>query len=297
MTSERGFAVILVIWALAVMTTIAAGFALAVRHETRVAQDGVTELESDAAMTAALSYAIYQLNLRDADRRWLADGHSHSIPTTNVSTTVTVRSEGAKIDINRAPRQLLEGLIAQLLPDAPVSQLVDALIDWRDRDDDVSPEGAEENEYRSAGYSYGPANDALRSVHELGQVMGFDADRMAALLPYLTVYSRSPRINALGADLLTLSAVPGISRADAERFIAERELAMAAGQKVSLDTLRESRRYLDMRVDSRVINMEIETRLQDTAPRKEQFVIQLRSDGYYEILAHETPARDTEQSL
>jgi general secretion pathway protein K len=300
MKAEHGFALILVIWSLVMMTSLATGFAMAVRHETRVAQDAVAGLEADAAMTAALNYALHALNLRDREARWLADGRVHVIPWGDATVTVQIRSESGKADINRAPREVLEGLIGQSLPDAPAAEMVDALIDWRDRDERPLPQGAERDDYLAAGYSYGPANAPFESVHELSQVMGFDGERMSALLPYITVYSRRPRINAMSADLLTLIAVPGVSPLDAEQFITQRDDAITEDRSPPTGLLKSGKRYLDMHLDNKVITMDIEVRLKDTPPRAEQVILQLGADRYYEVLAREpsvASGKSDEQAL
>ena len=49
-----GFALILVIWALVLLTSLATGFALAIRHEIRVSGDMASIAQAEATATAAL---------------------------------------------------------------------------------------------------------------------------------------------------------------------------------------------------------------------------------------------------
>jgi type II secretory pathway component PulK len=83
--------------------------------------------------------------------------------------------EGAKLNLNTASAGQLRTLIAQVAPqDAVVDELVDALIDWRDADDQRSPNGAEAEYYLLLETSYEPKNGNFDTVEELLMVKGFD---------------------------------------------------------------------------------------------------------------------------
>ena len=291
MKAERGFALILVVWSLVLLAGMAAGFSMAVRHEARIAFDDLAELKAEAAKLAAVNQTLFALNDTDLDTRWRADGRIHELAWDDMALRVRVRPESSKVDINRAPPELLAGLFAAMLPDAPTDALVDALADWRDQDDRARTEGAEARDYAAAGYRYGPSNAPFQSVFELAQVIGFDNTTVTALAPYLTVFSRHPRVNAIGADLLTLRAIPGISESDVSQFIAQRDQAIAEGKNVELSPLRNGMRYLESNMNDRVIAMDIEIQLPNAPPISEQLVLQRGRNRLYEILA-----RDTRQS-
>lgn len=297
MQREHGFALILVIWALILMTGIATGFAMSVRHQSLLAQDAVDEMLFDADVARALSYAADRIGWRDPEERWISNGEWRTVAGGNNRISVRVRAESSKLDLNRAPGELLEGLIGALLPDAPARELVDALLAWRERDQPRSMDPAERQALRPSGQRYRSANNAFQSVHELGQVDGFDAQRAARIKPYLTVHGRSPRINALGADPVILAAIPGVDAQDAERFVALREEALANGRPVALDLLGEGRRFVEIRLDSKVISLDIEVSLQNGETRNEQFVIRLRPDRHYEILARSSAVPRSEQAM
>ena len=69
-------------------------------------------------------------------------------------------------------------------------------IDWRDADDLKRPNGAEEPEYRAAGLDYKPANAPFQAIEELQLVLGMRPDIYRRLAPSITVFSRSPGVNA-----------------------------------------------------------------------------------------------------
>ena len=282
---DQGFALILVIWSLVLLTSIATGFAYAVRHETRVASDLADLARAEAAAAAALRYAVLAVTTGDAEERWAADAQTHEIPWPEATIEVRVRAESGRIDLNRAPRELLLGLFEQLLPEADHPALADAIIDWRDPDERPEPAGAEEMDYARAGYAYTPPNRPFVTVNELSQVMGFDDKTVAAVNPYLTIHSRRNRIHAASADLVVLTAVPGITRADAEEFIARREEALIAGDALDFGILSQGRRFLDTRPANKVFSLDIEVRLAEGFTRRQRAVIRLDRTLGFSILA------------
>ncbi len=285
---SKGFALILVIWAMIVLTGIASGFAFAVRHETRAAGDTVDLAHAEAAATAALNTAVLALAATDTDTRWRADGQLHRIEWRDAMVDVRVRAESGRINLSLAPAELLVGLFALVLPEADATALAHALVDWRDRDDDRQPQGAEESDYTKAGYGYTPPNRPLASVHELSQVMGFGRDHIETLRPYVTVYGRQPRINAASADAMTLAAIPGIELETARTFVIHRDQMLTDGGTLDYTALRNGRRYLDTRPDYRLVSVDTEVRLPSGLTRREQAVVQLDSKRGYTLLSRET---------
>jgi general secretion pathway protein K len=285
---DRGFALILVIWSLVLLSSLAGGFAYAVRHEARVAADIESIARAEAAAVAGLHTAVLSLASSNPADRWQADTRLHEVPWPGAVIKVKVRSESGRIDLNRSPQVLLAGLFAQLFPDGDAEALADAVIDWRDRDDRPGPAGAERDTYVQAGYSYTPKNLPFDSVGELSRVIGFDSAMVARASAHLTVNSHQPRINVASADLLVLAAVPGISRDDAETFVAHRERVLAEGGALDYTALRNGMRYLDKRPGSRFLSIDIEVRLTEGLMRRERAVIRLEPARGYQLLARET---------
>ena len=282
-----GFALILVIWALVLLATVASGFAAAVRHETRSAGDLASLARSEAIAAAAVRLAALALASTDPDIRWQADAQLREIPWPDARVGVRVRSENARIDLNRAPRELLVGLFAHRLPQADPEQLADAVIDWRDANDDPEPHGAEELAYRRAGYGYAPPNQPFHSVNELSQVIGFSDDGVRTLVPYLTVHSRWARISVASAEADVLMAIPGLEPTDVEAFIAQRDAALATGEPIDFGPLGGAQKYIETGGRSKTYALEIIVRLEDGTPRQERVVIQLDPRRGFNTLARD----------
>ncbi len=74
--------------------------------------------------------------------------------------------EHSKLNLNLATKSQLTN-IPDLTPD-----IADAIIDWRDSNDEVESMGAESDYYANRGVKYRPRNDAFRSIAELELVAG-----------------------------------------------------------------------------------------------------------------------------
>jgi general secretion pathway protein K len=91
--------------------------------------------------------------------------------------------------------------------DDAASALVDAIGDWRDADDLKRLNGAEADDYRSAGYPYGPRNAAFESVDELGQVLGMNDALLERVRPALTIFFRRSQFDPATAPRAALEAL------------------------------------------------------------------------------------------
>lgn len=92
--------------------------------------------------------------------------------------------------------------------------LANAVFDWVDADGQRrNPGGAEELDYLQAGHDWRPANQRFASVSELALVAGFDADLVAALTPFVSVWGNGKlNVNMLDTAL-SLSASDGMQNA------------------------------------------------------------------------------------
>jgi general secretion pathway protein K len=245
---------------------------------------------AEAAATAALHAAALALSVADRDVRWEADARPHLIPWPDATVSVKVSPESGRIDLNRAPRELLVGLFEQYVPMATAEALADAVVDWRDADDDPQPAGAEADDYARARYGYAPANGVFNTVGELRRVLGFDTRLVERLSPYLTVYSGRPRINLMSADLVALLSVPDIDADTAAALMAQRERVLLDGGRMDLSEFPEGRKYLEARPNDTVLSIDIDVRLDDGLRRRERAVIRLNRARLYTLLARETRA-------
>ena len=282
---QRGFALMLVIWVLILLSILASSFSRRTYVETETGAWLADQVRLQAASHAAISRGILGLAVRDNELRWKTNGQVYPFSWNEIPVQLVLRNESGKLDLNYAPRSMIVGLLQAQLPNKSAYQLTDALIDWRDRDNTPGTQGAEASDYLNAGYRHVPANGPLTSVAELSQVMGFDGDTVEKLRPYVTVFSRRPKVDASSAPTEVIAAIPGIDESLATQFVTDRDQALAEGTAVSYDALSQGQRYIEVRPSSSVINIEARITLEGVTHR-EQAVVRLQSSrGSFEILA------------
>lgn len=221
---QRGIALILVLWVIALLTVIAGSFA----YSTHTGVMQVNYLVSASKLRALADAGIHRALFEVADdgdngERWKVNGKVNRFRLDGMDIAVTMRDESAKIDLNTASDVLLTGLLRSIgLGDDAVNQLLDAILDWRDADDLPRSQGAEREQYEALGLQYHPANRAFRNLEELRLVMGVTAQIYARLEPALTVLSGQTGINSTLAGRDVLLALPNVTPEQVDAYIEQR---------------------------------------------------------------------------
>ena len=127
------------------------------------------------------------------------------------------------VDVNKDVEDRLRSLIERL---GGKPEIVDALIDWMDVNDDIAgTAGAEEDAYRDSGYQV--KNGPLDSIDELLLVKGFDKEVLydQKLSEYLTVAPVTDgKINVNTASSGVLQAVLGTKTASLSTPLSESDI-------------------------------------------------------------------------
>ena len=226
--AQSGVALVIVLWMLALLIVLAMGYSRMVRTETSLTANLVHFNQARAMAEAGVWQAVSELLKPDKAERWRADGRPHSFPFGAGRVRVRIEDEGGRIDLNTARPELLYGLLnAVELPEEAGLRLLQAVLDWRDPDNEARKHGAEDADYQRRGYAYGAKDGAFNSVAELQRVMGFDYRIYRALAPALTVYSGQPGINPKAAPRAALLALPNIRPAEVDAFLRARAAGAA----------------------------------------------------------------------
>ncbi len=226
---NSGIALIAALWLTVLLTVIASGFAFSMRSEALAARNALSLAVARAAADGAVERTVFELaRPRNIAGAWIPDGQAKRWQDGDVSITVVAIDESSKIDLNAATAPLLKGLFQQVGGvDADSAQrIVEALADWKDADDLRRPNGAEASDYRAAGRKYGPSNAQFESVGELRRVLGMTPAIYAKVADSLTVYSRQPGINPSTASRDVLLAIPGVTAAAVDAYLAQRRDAL-----------------------------------------------------------------------
>ena len=222
-STQLGFALVLVLWVLSLLTIMAGSFALTMRRETTIVAASRDNAGAIAAAEAGIAYAEMMLLHPEQNKRWRADGNIYQVDFGDTKTRLRLIAEAGKIDLNKANLTTLQSLMAH----SPASEeqqakLAGAIMDWRDADDLISIEGAEKKEYQDAGLKYQPRNKAFQSVEELQMVLGMDEQLYNWLEPVTTVYSGQSQVNVKLASAKVLELLPGMDAGLIDTFVATR---------------------------------------------------------------------------
>ncbi|MFC0676917.1 general secretion pathway protein GspK [Lysobacter korlensis] len=220
MIRERGAALLLVLWLIALLTALVGGFALIARTEHLQGQALVRGVVGSTAARAGLEYALTRLAQADVRRQWRPDGRPYEWRFGIADLEITIIDEDGKVDLNQGDIGLLSALlVATGVEQAQAGRLAAAIADWRDPDLLTQPAGgAEDPDYSGAGLPYGAKDAEFESIAELEQVLGMTPEIYAALAPHITIYSGRSRPEPAFASAEVLTAL-GM---DGEQMIEQR---------------------------------------------------------------------------
>lgn len=222
---SRGVAFVLVLWVIAMLSILLGSFALVARTENLQSRHLFDTTQARYAAEAGLNLAVYELRKTDASQRWMGDGRPYTFMYDDVMVEVSITDDSGKIDINTAKADLLKGMfMAAGAAEDQATALADAVQDWRDPDDLMQLNGAEEQQYESAGLSYGPANAPFNTVSELQQVFGMDYALYEKIGPNITIYSgRGTPSDAYAPASVLQAAHPDWTAEQIQQLIQQRQ--------------------------------------------------------------------------
>jgi general secretion pathway protein K len=183
--SQRGFALLIVLWSIVLLALLATQITAAGRSELQLAANLREAASAEAAADGGVFMAVFHV-LDGPAARWDADGSLHETSQGRFRLQVRIEDENGKINPNTAPQDLLAGLLSAEGADPSTSQsIARAIVDWR------SPGNAQikVQQYRSAGRGLAPDGLPFRTVAELGNVLGMTPELLARVTPHLSVYA------------------------------------------------------------------------------------------------------------
>lgn len=194
---------IVVLWVIGFLALAIVGFTVATRSHVQEASAEAASAEAAAMADAGVNLGIADLVNAASERTWrrrfLPDGRTRSCTIGGAVLAIAVSDEAGRVDLNGSGEDLLRALVVGVgRPADEARTLVARMLDWRDPDAVKRSDGAEAADYRDAG-RVGPRNAPFAAPEELGRVLGFDADLIARLRPFVTVYSGLPGVDVAKA--------------------------------------------------------------------------------------------------
>jgi len=230
-SARDGFIIVAVLWILIALATLASIYSIYVGNSAlalSVMDDG---LQAKELVSTSAELTAYRLTVPTKERRPTRGGFSFRLDRANV--VVNFSSETARIDLNAAPKPLLAGLFAALgASNDYADQYADRIIGWR-----TTPKpNAQSDEaalYRAAGLAYLPRGAPFAHANELWLVQGLPPALVRRAMPFVTVYSGRPEINIFDAPATVIAALPGMTPARLNNFLAQRETVSPEPESIS----------------------------------------------------------------
>jgi len=215
---QHGSALLLIFWALLVMTTATLGWALWVQQGIQTQGERNRGIEARSMAHSGLAVGLHPLvsPKTPALEKEILPGMRYR---------VKILSEGGRLNVNwllrgEDPQKLAilkQWLALRGLDLHQREVFMDCLLDWVDADNIRRLNGAEDEA------DYHPPNRELQSVEEIAQVRG--AGPLISQPDWkddLTIFSRGP-IDLSAAPARILNLIPGIGETRIERFVKYRQ--------------------------------------------------------------------------
>lgn len=241
--SQRGIALLVVLWVLTILMVIVFSFSFMTRtegHATRAYKEGMERRYlAEAGVERGIMEIFYSNQFRNQDvilegmEAWRTDGTFYAGELGGGTYRVRIVDEAGKIDINAlndASGIILKNLLINAgVEDTVADTIVDSLLDWKDPDDLHRLNGAEDDYYRSLPTPYEAKDANFDTVEELILVKGMTPEILygtadaRGIIEFLTVHGKAGQVNVLAAPREVLISVPGITPEIADDIISKRE--------------------------------------------------------------------------
>jgi general secretion pathway protein K len=229
---DRGAALLVALWAMMAMATLVAGIRVLGLRDSTLAQTRLEQAQLTAAADAMINLTILRLLDLGTQGHPPTDGTATNVSFAGQTGQVAVQDESGRIDLNQAPGPLLTAFLqSQGIDFDQAQRLSDKIQDWREPGAGRRLNGAKSEDYRRAGYPYGPRGGRMESVDELRLIMGMTPALFDALAPALTVVSQNAWPDPAVAPPIVLRALPGMD----EDRIANMESARQARRVTAAD--------------------------------------------------------------
>ena len=145
-------------------------------------QDNRPDLQREAysAMMAGMA-ALQEIKLFDGKLYGPQQGWSTAIneadyrPSSGYDVNISIQDESGKLPLKEENANELRSLLRALdISDFEIDEMLDALFDWLDADDQERPNGAEDDAYQDRDPIYRPANAPLTTFEDLRLIEHWD---------------------------------------------------------------------------------------------------------------------------
>ncbi len=220
--SEKGIALIMVLWVLVLLGIVALNYLSSSKWNIASTRNLKDETVSYYMALSGYNEAVNYL-LNDKDQTFDFSDEDGNFWTSEDAVPVTGRKavgagwvdikiidEDSKININTATPDMLRSLFAYAgVPDDDILIMIDSIADWKDPDSDEHLNGAEDEYYEGLDEPYKAKNMNFDIPEELALVRGvkpeylYGGEKTKALLPLITTFgSGNININTVSREMM-----------------------------------------------------------------------------------------------
>ena len=219
---DRGFALLIVLWTLALLSLLISQLAGSGRQAVRLAGNMRMQARLQAAADGAVQEAGYRLGAAGTPH-WPANGTVHELRQDGAGIRLRITNQAGKINPSIASLELLGALVHACGVEAPrATAIASAMVAWRFP---TAQAGFAAAAYRQAGRTYGPPGQPFESLDEVGLVLGVTPALLGCLTPHLSLYrDNDPDPNAADPTVLAAlaevtGAVPQLTNAQVDESV------------------------------------------------------------------------------
>jgi general secretion pathway protein K len=203
-------ALIVVLWLVVLLSVMAAGHSRNVHTDTTLAARQVQSAKARALAEAGINHVILEMLAADTDRKLPVDGSLFTVRIGEEDVTIAIRDATGFVDLNAAKPELLDAALKACgVTETARRDLVDTILDWRDKDDLTRLHGVEDDDYVAAGVAWSSRDDSFEAVDELKYLPGMSQALYDRLAPYVTIYSGRGGLNIEYAPPALITALTG----------------------------------------------------------------------------------------
>jgi general secretion pathway protein K len=218
--SDGGFILVVVLWILAALAALASTYSIYLGNAAFATQINDDRLRIRNAISTGIELSAYQL-LAVPEQARPSQG-AFTVRLARATIDASFVSESARVDLNAAPKNLLEGLFAAVGADpSQAASFADRVIGWRKKADPTG-QNDEVEAYKAAGLDYAPRQTPFQNVLELPLVLGLPPHIVERVLPLVTVYSGHPEIDIRVAPPEVLAALPNVTTDQLQKVLGAR---------------------------------------------------------------------------
>ncbi len=219
---RAGFALLAVIWGTGLIAMLVVAFMTSGRLRLQAAFNIASATQASYVAESAINLAtlalLSQHNSAVMPTEAVYDGAPRFCVLDRTAVALAIEDEGGKIDLNVAAPEILEAVLVGLgLDGSRAREVAGAIVAYR-----AAPiEGlAQFGQTQTGDKPIGPKQGLFETALELDQVSGVDPELFRALLPLVTVHSRTTGVDARSSPPALFAALSGFPAPEVRALIA-----------------------------------------------------------------------------